>query len=189
MTDSNSDQPLIVLGDFTLLLEIARSRLRAAREALIAFAELVKTPEHSHTYRITPLSIWNARAAGMEPGRILETLEVSTLVLTSSVSATRQWIAELLDTSLEPKQVGLPTSVAAEHGLACYETTSSTLQRERARSRSSDFHHGLRVSIGLGDDLLPAAGITSHAHDLVHSVCAAAPVFTSSVAHRRRTSA
>ncbi len=75
MTDSRSDLPLIVQGDFTVLLEVASARFREAREGLLAFAELVKSPEHFHTYRITPLSIWNARAAGMEPGRILETLE------------------------------------------------------------------------------------------------------------------
>lgn len=74
-TDTSSDQPLIVQGDFTVLLEVASARFRAAREALIAFAELVKSPEHFHTYRITPLSLWNARAAGMESGRILQTLE------------------------------------------------------------------------------------------------------------------
>ncbi len=66
---------MIVQGDFTVLLEVASARFREAREGLLAFAELVKSPEHFHTYRITPLSIWNARAAGMEPGRILETLE------------------------------------------------------------------------------------------------------------------
>jgi DNA excision repair protein ERCC-3 len=75
MSTSSSEPPLIVQGDFTVLLEVANPRYREAREALLAFAELVKSPEHFHTYRVTPLSIWNARAAGMEPGRILEALE------------------------------------------------------------------------------------------------------------------
>jgi DNA excision repair protein ERCC-3 len=70
-----SDLPLIVQGDFTVLLEVANAGFREAREALLAFAEIVKSPEHFHTYRITPLSVWNARAAGMESARILETLE------------------------------------------------------------------------------------------------------------------
>jgi DNA excision repair protein ERCC-3 len=71
---SASELPLIVQGDFTVLLEVASPRFREAREGLLAFAELVKSPEHFHTYRITPLSIWNARAAGMASERILETL-------------------------------------------------------------------------------------------------------------------
>ena len=62
-------------SDSSVLLEVASPRYREAREALLAFAELVKSPEHFHTYRITPLSIWNACAAGMEPARILATLE------------------------------------------------------------------------------------------------------------------
>jgi DNA excision repair protein ERCC-3 len=75
MTAPSSDRPLIVQGDFTVLLEVASAHFREAREALLAFAELVKSPEHFHTYRITPLSIWNARAAGLEAGRIVGTLE------------------------------------------------------------------------------------------------------------------
>ncbi len=69
-----SDLPLIVQGDFTVLLEVENPSFREAREALLAFAELVKSPEHFHTYRITPLSIWNARAAGVASERILERL-------------------------------------------------------------------------------------------------------------------
>ncbi|HVS09755.1 MAG TPA: DNA repair helicase XPB [Planctomycetota bacterium] len=69
------DRPLIVQADSSLLLETASSAFREAREALLGFAELVKSPEHVHTYRITPLSIWNARAAGWEGERIVETLQ------------------------------------------------------------------------------------------------------------------
>jgi DNA excision repair protein ERCC-3 len=72
---SAPDLPVIVQSDSSVLLEVASPRYREAREALLAFAELVKSPEHFHTYRITPLSIWNACAAGMEPARILATLE------------------------------------------------------------------------------------------------------------------
>ena len=59
------DNPLIVQGDHTVLVEVASPRYAEARDALAGFAELVKSPEHVHTYRITPLSIWNARAAGL----------------------------------------------------------------------------------------------------------------------------
>jgi DNA excision repair protein ERCC-3 len=62
--DTRPDNPLIVQSDHTVLLEVDGPRYPDARDALAAFAELVKSPEHIHTYRITPLSIWNASAAG-----------------------------------------------------------------------------------------------------------------------------
>src|SRR5215470_7828929 len=57
--------PLIVQGDRTLLLETQSERFEAARDAIAPFAELEKSPEYIHTYRITPLSLWNAAAAGL----------------------------------------------------------------------------------------------------------------------------
>ena len=51
-------------GDHTVLLEVDNPLYTEARDALARFAELVKSPEHIHTYRVTPLSIWNARAVG-----------------------------------------------------------------------------------------------------------------------------
>ena len=74
MTQFNSENPLIVQGDHTVLLEVDSPRYLPARDALARFAELVKSPEHIHTYRITPLSIWNACAAGVETDEIVETL-------------------------------------------------------------------------------------------------------------------
>ena len=59
------DNALIVQSDSTVLLETHAPRAEEARAALAPFAELVKSPEHVHTYRLTPLSIWNARAAGL----------------------------------------------------------------------------------------------------------------------------
>lgn len=69
-----SDLPLIVQGDHTVLVEVASPRYAEARDALARFAELVKMPEHVHSYRITPLSIWNACAAGMAVPEIVEVL-------------------------------------------------------------------------------------------------------------------
>ncbi len=60
-----SDNPLIVQSDLTVLVDVAAPRYPEARDALARFAELVKSPEHIHTYRISPLSIWNACAAGV----------------------------------------------------------------------------------------------------------------------------
>ncbi len=53
---------------------MASPRYAEARDALARFAELVKSPEHVHTYRITPLSIWNACAAGEKAEEIVESL-------------------------------------------------------------------------------------------------------------------
>ncbi len=70
----HSNNPLIVQSDHTVLVEVDSPRYEEARDLLIGFAELVKSPEHVHTYRITPLSIWNATAAGMKTDHILGAL-------------------------------------------------------------------------------------------------------------------
>jgi DNA excision repair protein ERCC-3 len=57
--------PLIVQGDRSILVEVDNPRYAEARDCLAPFAELEKSPEHIHTYRLTPLSLWNAAAAGM----------------------------------------------------------------------------------------------------------------------------
>ncbi|WP_449277122.1 DNA repair helicase XPB [Leucobacter sp. GX24907] len=66
--------PLIVQSDQTVLLEVAHPDAEDARHALAVFAELERAPEHIHTYRITQLGLWNARAAGHTADEILETL-------------------------------------------------------------------------------------------------------------------
>jgi hypothetical protein len=67
--------PLIAQSDRTVLLEVNNPEYEEARDALARFAELEKSPEHIHTYRITPLSLWNAAAAGLEAERIVGDLE------------------------------------------------------------------------------------------------------------------
>jgi len=66
-----ADNPLIVQSDRTLLLDIHAERAEQARSAIIPFAELEKSPEHIHTYRITPLSLWNAASAGLTSADIV----------------------------------------------------------------------------------------------------------------------
>jgi DNA excision repair protein ERCC-3 len=65
MSTGRYENPLIVQSDHTVLVEVDSPRYVEGRDALARFAELVKSPEHIHTYRITPLSIWNACAAGV----------------------------------------------------------------------------------------------------------------------------
>jgi DNA excision repair protein ERCC-3 len=66
--------PLIVQSDRTILLEVDHPQSYEARAALAPFAELEKAPEHVHTYRITPLALWNARAAGHDAEQAVDTL-------------------------------------------------------------------------------------------------------------------
>ncbi|STC94702.1 DNA repair helicase XPB [Corynebacterium renale] len=69
------DGPLIVQSDKTILLEVAHPQAALARLELAPFAELERAPEHIHTYRITPLALWNARAAGHDAEQVVDVLE------------------------------------------------------------------------------------------------------------------
>ncbi|CAA9264064.1 MAG: DNA repair helicase [uncultured Arthrobacter sp.] len=69
-----ADGPLIVQSDKTLLLEVDHPQADEARHAIAPFAELERAPEHVHSYRLTPLGLWNARAAGLDAEQVLDTL-------------------------------------------------------------------------------------------------------------------
>ena len=71
----NPQNPLIVQSDRTALLEVDNPRYEECRDQLAGFCELIKSPEHIHTYRLTPLSLWNARAAGMSAEEMVDVLE------------------------------------------------------------------------------------------------------------------
>lgn len=68
------ENPLIAQGDHSVLLEVHSPRYEEARDALCRFAELEKSPEHVHTYRISNLSLWNAASAGLRAEEIVATL-------------------------------------------------------------------------------------------------------------------
>lgn len=74
MLVSDFNKPLILQSDFSLLLDVHNPLFEEARGQLAAFAELEKSPEHIHTYRVTPLSLWNAASAGLQTQSILDTL-------------------------------------------------------------------------------------------------------------------
>lgn len=74
MSDYDPTNPLIVQGDHSVLVEVDSPRYQEARDGLVRFAELIKSPEHIHTYRVTPLSIWNACAAGVAADEIVDVL-------------------------------------------------------------------------------------------------------------------
>jgi DNA excision repair protein ERCC-3 len=69
-----TDGPLIVQSDKTLLLEVDHDSAAECRKAIAPFAELERAPEHVHTYRITPLALWNARAAGHDAEQVIDAL-------------------------------------------------------------------------------------------------------------------
>jgi DNA excision repair protein ERCC-3 len=69
-----TDGPLIVQSDKTLLLEVDHPSATEARIAIAPFAELERAPEHVHTYRVTPLALWNARAAGHDAEQVVDAL-------------------------------------------------------------------------------------------------------------------
>ena len=69
-----SDGPLIVQSDKTLLLDVDHLLSDECRRAIASFAELEKSPEHIHTYRLTPLGLWNARAAGQDAETVIDVL-------------------------------------------------------------------------------------------------------------------
>lgn len=68
------DLPMIVQSDRTILLEAQHPAYEEAKHAISSFAELIKSPEYIHTYRITPLSLWNAAASGCLPEQVTEAL-------------------------------------------------------------------------------------------------------------------
>lgn len=71
----NPGNPLIVQGDKTVLVEVNNELYEEVRDEIARFAELEKSPEHIHTYKLTPLSLWNACSSGMRAEEIISTLE------------------------------------------------------------------------------------------------------------------
>lgn len=75
MVSFNLEKPLIVQSDRTLLLEVNNPLFEKVRMEISLFAELVKSPEYIHTYRITPLSLWNAASSGLTDDKIISDLD------------------------------------------------------------------------------------------------------------------
>lgn len=90
-------KPVIIQSDNTLLLEVDNEEFENARDAISPFSELEKSPEYIHTYRITPLSLWNAAASGIKYDTILSSLksyskyEIPQVVLTTIKEQMRRY--------------------------------------------------------------------------------------------------
>jgi DNA excision repair protein ERCC-3 len=121
------DGPLIVQSDRTVLLEVAHPAASDARHDLAVFAELERAPEHIHTYRITRLGLWNARAAGHSAADMLETLErYSRFPIPQSVS---------VDITETVSRYGRLVIERAEDGALTLTATDAAVLSEITRAR------------------------------------------------------
>jgi DNA excision repair protein ERCC-3 len=114
------DGPLIVQSDKTVLLEIDHPKAQEARIALAPFAELERAPEHVHTYRITPLALWNARAAGHDAEQVVHVLETY-----SRFPVPQPLLVDIAETMDRYGRLTLATSPA--HGLVLESTDAAVL--------------------------------------------------------------
>ncbi|MGE3285180.1 MAG: DNA repair helicase XPB [Pseudonocardia sp.] len=113
--------PLIVQSDKTLLLEVDHPDAAAARMAVAPFAELERAPEHVHTYRVTPLALWNARAAGHDAEQV-----VDALVRYSRYAVPQPLLVDVVDTMGRYGRLQLTNSPV--HGLVLATTDRAVLE-------------------------------------------------------------
>lgn len=122
-----TDGPLIVQSDKSLLLEMGHPGAPAARAAIAPFAELERAPEHVHTYRITNLGLWNARAAGYDAETV-----VDALVTHSRYPVPHSLLVDVADTMDRYGRLRLHAD--PEHGLVLRSTDRAVLE-EVVRSK------------------------------------------------------
>ncbi|MEW2356316.1 DNA repair helicase XPB [Spirillospora sp. NPDC029432] len=135
-----SDGPLIVQSDKTLLLEVDHILAAECRKEIAPFAELERAPEHIHTYRVTPLALWNARAAGHDAEQV-----VDTLLKFSRYPVPHSLLVDVADTMARYGRLRLEKHPT--HGLVMHTSDRSVLE-EVLRSRKVKGMLGDRV----GDD-------------------------------------
>lgn len=122
--------PLIVQSDHTVLLEVAHPEAEDARHALAVFAELERAPEHIHTYRVTRLGLWNARAAGHTDEEIIATLDryakfpVPTQV-SSEIAETMRRYGRLTIERIDPGDVSSELVLRSDDPAILREVTSA----------------------------------------------------------------
>jgi len=116
-----TDGPLIVQSDKTLLLEIDHPGAQGARRDIAPFAELERAPEHVHTYRITPLGLWNARAAGHDAEQV-----VNALLTHSRYAVPQALLIDIADTMARYGRLSLEKDPS--HGLTLHTTDQPVLE-------------------------------------------------------------
>ncbi|MFN2479226.1 MAG: DNA repair helicase XPB [Pseudonocardiaceae bacterium] len=121
MSSSTEAGPLIVQSDKTLLLEVDHPAAGLARAAIAPFAELERAPEHVHTYRVTPLALWNARAAGHDAEQV-----VDALVRFSRYAVPQPLLVDVVDTMARYGRLQLVAHPT--HGLALVALDRAVLE-------------------------------------------------------------
>ncbi|MGW6935086.1 DNA repair helicase XPB [Lentzea sp. NPDC054927] len=116
-----TDGPLIVQSDKTLLLEVDHPLANDARTSIAPFAELERAPEHVHTYRVTPLALWNARAAGHDAEQV-----VDALVRFSRYPVPQPLLVDVVDTMSRFGRLVLTNSPV--HGLVLHSNDRAVLE-------------------------------------------------------------
>ncbi|MFI0409854.1 DNA repair helicase XPB [Actinomadura sp. 3N508] len=137
-----TDGPLIVQSDKTLLLEVDHELAGACRKEIAPFAELERAPEHVHTYRVTPLALWNARAAGHDAEQV-----VDTLLRFSRYPVPHALLVDVADTMARYGRLRLEKDPV--HGLVLASSDRSVLE-EVLRAKKIKGMIGARV----GDDVV-----------------------------------
>jgi len=122
------DGPLIVQSDKTLLLEVDHAAAAEARAAIAPFAELERAPEHIHTYRVTPLALWNARAAGHDAEQV-----VDALVRFSRYAVPQPLLVDIVDTMGRYGRLQLAQSPV--HGLVLVALDRAVLEEVLRQKR------------------------------------------------------
>ena len=122
------DGPLIVQSDKTLLLEVDHAAAAEARAAIAPFAELERAPEHVHTYRVTPLALWNARAAGHDAEQV-----VDALVRFSRYAVPQPLLVDIVDTMGRYGRLQLTQSPV--HGLVLVALDRAVLEEVLRQKR------------------------------------------------------
>jgi DNA excision repair protein ERCC-3 len=138
--------PLIVQSDKTVLLDVHDEGYEAGRDGLAPFAELVKSPEHLHTYRITPLSLWNAAAVGFTADYVIETLRgLSRYPVPGSIEYDiRETIDRFGTVRLRPEE---------EDGLLSLEVDDPEVRRELVNQKDlaklfrGEWERGFRIAL------------------------------------------
>ncbi|MGI5126176.1 DNA repair helicase XPB [Pseudonocardia sp. CA-107938] len=113
--------PLIVQSDKTLLLDVDHPAAAEARMAIAPFAELERAPEHMHTYRVTPLALWNARAAGHDAEQV-----VDALMRFSRYAVPQPLLVDVVDTMGRYGRLSLTNSPV--HGLVMVSNDRAVLE-------------------------------------------------------------
>ena len=116
-----SDGPLIVQSDKTLLLDVDHPSSTECRRAIAPFAELERSPEHIHTYRLTNLGLWNARAAGHDAENVIDTL-----IKYSRYAVPHSLLLDVAETMSRYGRLRLESNPI--HGLVLVTTDSAVLE-------------------------------------------------------------